>query len=143
MDHSTRESKANIAKDRTGRFDLSNNTVCTLKISTNEKGDDGKLLDIAQRARSDISVLNLNNSSIVFNGPIDDHSHTLHIGSGKPDTPAVYNATGDAKIYFNTEWSDGTAIADQKTDRLLIDGDVSGTTAVYVTGRLEENNVLK
>ncbi|GAA5113673.1 hypothetical protein GCM10023261_17680 [Bartonella jaculi] len=103
-----------------------------LKTSTNEKDDKGNLLDIAQRSRSDVSVLNLNNSSIIFEGPTEDHYHTLHIGSGKPDTQAVYNATGDAKIGFNVAWSDGGAIADQKTDRLLIHGDVSGNTTVYI-----------
>ncbi|WP_375660328.1 hypothetical protein, partial [Bartonella sp. CL74QHWL] len=76
--------------------------------------EDGQLIDSAQRARSDISTLNLNNSAIVFNGPTEEHYHTLHIGSGKPDTQEVYNATGDAKIYFNISWSDGVASADQK-----------------------------
>ncbi|WP_375629982.1 autotransporter outer membrane beta-barrel domain-containing protein, partial [Bartonella sp. TT67HLJMS] len=113
----------------------------TLKISKNEKDNDGNLLDIAQRSRSDISTLSLDNSSIVFSEPTEDHYQTLHIGSGKPDTKAVYNATGDAKIYFNAEWSDGAAINEQKTDRLLINGNVSGTTSVYVTGRLENDNV--
>ncbi|WP_375652109.1 autotransporter outer membrane beta-barrel domain-containing protein, partial [Bartonella sp. LB28NMGDW] len=140
-DQSILEGRANIAKDRNVHFDLKNNTKWTLKISKNEKDDDGNLLDIAQRSRSDISTLNLDNSSIIFNGPTEDHYQTLHIGSGKPDTQEVYNATGDAKIYFNTAWSDGAAINDQKTDRLLIHGDVSGNTSVYVTGRLEENNI--
>ncbi|WP_375643353.1 autotransporter outer membrane beta-barrel domain-containing protein [Bartonella sp. AP83NXGY] len=140
-DQSILEGRANIAKDRNVHFDLKNDTKWTLKISKNEKDDDGNLLDIAQRSRSDVSVLNLDNSSIIFNGPTDDHYQTLHIGSGKPDTQEVYNATDDAKIYFNAEWSDGAAIEDQKTDRLLIHGDISGTTSVYVTGRLEENNI--
>ncbi|WP_404977282.1 autotransporter outer membrane beta-barrel domain-containing protein [Bartonella sp. CM31XJBT] len=140
-DQSILEGRANIAKDRNVHFDLKNNTKWTLKISKNEKDDDGNLLDIAQRSRSDISTLNLDNSSIIFNGPTEDHYQTLHIGSGKPDTQEVYNATGDAKIYFNTAWSDGAAINDQKTDRLLIHGDVFGNTSVYVTGRLEENNI--
>ncbi|WP_375609780.1 MULTISPECIES: autotransporter outer membrane beta-barrel domain-containing protein, partial [unclassified Bartonella] len=140
-DQSTLEGRANIAKDRNVRFDLKNDTTWTLKISKNEKDDDGNLLDIAQRSRSDVSVLNLDNSSIVFEKPTEDHYQTLHIGSGKPDTQEVYNATGDAKIYFNTAWSDGAAINNQKTDRLLIHGDVSGNTSVYVTGRLEENNI--
>uniref|UniRef100_UPI0035D0EC87 autotransporter outer membrane beta-barrel domain-containing protein n=1 Tax=Bartonella sp. AP65SXKL TaxID=3243500 RepID=UPI0035D0EC87 len=140
-DQSILEGRANIAKDRNVHFDLKNNTKWTLKISKNEKDDDGNLLDIAQRSRSDISTLNLDNSSIIFNGPTEDHYQTLHIGSGKPDTQEVYNATGDAKIYFNTAWSDGAAINDQKTDRLLIHGDVSGNTSVYVTGHLEENNI--
>ncbi|WP_375636844.1 autotransporter outer membrane beta-barrel domain-containing protein [Bartonella sp. AP152HLJHH] len=140
-DQSILEGRANIAKDRNVHFDLKNDTKWTLKISKNEKDDDGNLLDIAQRSRSDVSVLNLDNSSIIFNGPTDDHYQTLHIGSGKPDTQEVYNATDDAKIYFNAEWSDGAAINDQKTDRLLIHGDVSGNTSVYVTGHLEENNI--
>ncbi|WP_375654012.1 beta strand repeat-containing protein, partial [Bartonella sp. OD88NMGDW] len=121
-DQSILEGRANIAKDRNVHFDLKNNTKWTLKISKNEKDDDGNLLDIAQRSRSDISTLNLDNSSIIFNGPTEDHYQTLHIGSGKPDTQEVYNATGDANIYFNIAWSDGAAINDQKTDRLLIHG---------------------
>ncbi len=140
-DQSTLEGRANIATDRNVHFNLKNNTTWTLKISKNEKDDDGNLLDIAQRSRSDISTLSLDNSSIIFSEPTEEHYQTLHIGSGKPDTKAVYNATGDTKIYFNAEWSDGAAINEQKTDRLLINGDVSGNTSVYVTGRLEENNV--
>ncbi len=140
-DQSTLEGRANIAQDRNVHFDLKNDTTWTLKISKNEKDNDGNLLDIAQRSRSDISTLSLDNSSIVFSEPTEEHYQTLHIGSGKPDTKAVYNATGGAKIYFNAKWSDGAAINDQKTDRLLINGDVSGNTSVYVTGRLEDDNV--
>ncbi|WP_375702371.1 autotransporter outer membrane beta-barrel domain-containing protein, partial [Bartonella sp. AA89HNZF] len=142
-DHSNLEGRANIAKDRNVHFDLKNKTTWTLKTSTKEKDDDGKLLDIAQRSRSDISTLNLDNSSIIFNGPTEDHYHTLHIGSGKPDRQEVYNATGDAKIYFNIAWSDGVASADQKTDRLLIHGDVSGSTTVYIKSDSgDENSVV-
>uniref|UniRef100_UPI0035D0E508 autotransporter outer membrane beta-barrel domain-containing protein n=2 Tax=unclassified Bartonella TaxID=2645622 RepID=UPI0035D0E508 len=140
-DHSVLQGGVRNDENGQTRFDLKNDTTWTLKISKNEKDDDGNLLDIAQRSRSDVSVLNLDNSSIVFEKPTEDHYQTLHIGSGKPDTQEVYNATGDAKIYFNTKWSDGAAINDQKTDRLLIHGDVSGNTSVYVTGRLEENNI--
>ncbi|UNE53550.1 autotransporter outer membrane beta-barrel domain-containing protein [Bartonella machadoae] len=139
-DQSTLEGRTDIAKDRNVRFDLINNTTWLLKTSTKETDKDGNLLDIAQRARSDISVLNLNNSKIVFQGPTEEHYHTLHIGSGKPENTAVYNATGNAKIYFNTAWSDGAASADQKTDRLLIHGDVSGTTAVYIQSDLGDRN---
>ncbi|WP_330167510.1 autotransporter outer membrane beta-barrel domain-containing protein [Bartonella grahamii] len=140
-DQSILEGRANIAKDRNVHFDLKNDTTWTLKISKNEKDDNGNLLDIAKRSRSDVSVLSLDNSSIVFDKPTEQHYQTLHIGSGKPDTKSVYNATGDAKIYFNAQWSDGAAINDQKTDRLLINGDVSGNTSVYVTGHLEGNNI--
>ncbi|WP_375676712.1 autotransporter outer membrane beta-barrel domain-containing protein, partial [Bartonella sp. CB21SXKL] len=140
-DNSILEGRAKVINSPKTIFNLQNNTQWIVKTSTNEKDDDGNLLDIAQRSRSDVSVLNLNNSSIVFEKPTEDHYQTLHIGSGKPDTQEVYNATDDAKIYFNTAWSDGAAINDQKTDRLLIHGDVSGNTSVYVTGRLEENNI--
>ncbi|EJF76673.1 outer membrane autotransporter barrel domain-containing protein [Bartonella sp. DB5-6] len=139
-DHSTLEGRAKIAQERNVLFDLKNKTTWTLKTSTKEKDDEGNLLDIAQRSRSDISVLNLNDSSIVFDALVDGHYHTLHIGSGKPDTKAVYNASGDAKIYFNTTWSDGVAIADQKTNRLLIHGNVSGNTTVYIKSDLGNKN---
>ncbi|WP_375671448.1 right-handed parallel beta-helix repeat-containing protein, partial [Bartonella sp. SD1336NMGDW] len=131
-DNSILEGRAKVINSPKTIFNLQNNTQWIVKTSTNEKDDDGNLLDIAQRSRSDISTLNLNNSTIVFNGPTEEHYHTLHIGSGKPDTQEVYNATGDAKIYFNIAWSDGAAINDQKTDRLLIHGDVSGSTTVYI-----------
>ncbi|WP_375697006.1 autotransporter outer membrane beta-barrel domain-containing protein [Bartonella sp. AC70YNML] len=130
--NSVLKGRAKIAENRTVRFDLANKTTWILKTSTKETDDDGKLLAIAQRSRSDISVLNLNDSSIVFNGLVEDHYHTLHVGSGIPTTLAVYNASGEAEIHFNAIWSDGVAIDAQKTDRLLIHGDVAGTTTVYV-----------
>ncbi|WP_375657011.1 autotransporter outer membrane beta-barrel domain-containing protein [Bartonella sp. CM120XJJH] len=139
--HSVLKGRAKIAENRTARFDLTNKTTWILKTSTKETDDDGKLLAIAQRSRSDISVLNLNDSSIVFNGPVEDHYHTLHIGSGKPDTKAVYNASSEAEIHFNAIWSDGVAIDAQKTDRLLIHGDVAGTTTVYVKVSGDKENV--
>ncbi|WP_342356093.1 right-handed parallel beta-helix repeat-containing protein, partial [Bartonella queenslandensis] len=140
-DHSTLEGRANIAQERNVRFDLKNGTQWILKNSTQEKDAEGSLLDIAQRSRSDISVLDLENSSLVFKEPTENHYHTLHIGSGKPDTKAVYNATGDAQIYFNTKWTDGTPIAEQETDRLLINGNVSGHTNVLVN--LKGNSTQK
>ncbi|WP_208436304.1 autotransporter outer membrane beta-barrel domain-containing protein [Bartonella phoceensis] len=139
-DHSILEGRANIAQQRNVFFDLKNDTKWILTTSTKEIDDNGKHLDITQRSRSDISVLNLNNSSLVFKEPTEDHYHTLHIGSGRPDTKAVYNATGNAQISFNTLWSDGAPIADQKTDQLLINGDVSGKTNVLVKGYLKGND---
>ncbi|WP_208431596.1 autotransporter outer membrane beta-barrel domain-containing protein, partial [Bartonella doshiae] len=123
-----------VKNDENGRttFDLKNDTTWFLKTSTQEKDQNGDLLDIAQRSRSDVSVLNLNDSKIVFEKPVENHYHTLHIGTGKAGTEAVYNASGDARIGFNMAWSDGVAVDDQKTDRVLIHGDASGTTTVYV-----------
>ncbi|WP_338155573.1 autotransporter outer membrane beta-barrel domain-containing protein [Bartonella krasnovii] len=135
-DHSILEGKANIAQERNVRFDLKNGTQWFLKNSTQEKDAEGNLLDITQRSRSDISILDLNDSSLIFQEPTEGHYHTLHIGSGKPDTQSVYNATGYAKIYFNTKWTDGTPITEQETDHLLIHGDVSGSTIVYIQSDL-------
>uniref|UniRef100_UPI00235F33B7 autotransporter outer membrane beta-barrel domain-containing protein n=1 Tax=Bartonella sp. AU55XJBT TaxID=3019091 RepID=UPI00235F33B7 len=131
-DHSILEGRTNIAQERNVSFNLRNGTQWFLKNSTQEKDAEGNLLDITQRSRSDISVLDLNDSSLIFQEPTEDHYHTLHIGSGKPDTKAVYNATGDAQISFNTWWSDGKPITEQKTDQLLINGNVSGNTNVLV-----------
>ncbi|PIT67981.1 hypothetical protein CEV08_08900 [Bartonella tribocorum] len=112
-DHSILEGKANIVPKRNVHFNLKNSTQWILKTSKQEKDTDGKLLDIAQRARSDISVLNLENSSIFYTKPIEDHYHTLHIGSGKPNTKAVYNAKGNAQISFNTLWSNRAPTAEK------------------------------
>ncbi len=141
--HSVLKGRAKIAENRTVRFDLTNKATWILKTSTKETDDDGKLLAIAQRSRSDISVLNLNDSSIVFNGLVEDHYHKLHVGSGIPTTLAVYNASGKAEIHFNAIWSDGVAIDAQKTDRLLIHGDVAGTTTVYVKSVSEDKESVE
>ncbi|EJF79013.1 autotransporter outer membrane beta-barrel domain-containing protein [Bartonella doshiae] len=130
--HSNLEGKVTTANNSQTVFNLDNETTWFLKTSTQEKDQNGDLLDIAQRSRSDVSVLNLNDSKIVFRKPVKNHYHTLHIGSGKKNTPEVYNASGNAAIHFNMAWSDGVAVDDQKTDRVLIHGDASGTTTVYV-----------
>ncbi|WP_273760216.1 autotransporter outer membrane beta-barrel domain-containing protein [Bartonella sp. ML70XJBT.G] len=54
----------------------------------------------------------------------------LNIGNG---TGAVYKAQDDAHIYINAFLDGGGDINKQKTDRLLIHGDVSGTTTVHVS----------
>uniref|UniRef100_UPI00235FC142 right-handed parallel beta-helix repeat-containing protein n=1 Tax=Bartonella sp. ML70XJBT.G TaxID=3019093 RepID=UPI00235FC142 len=143
-DHSTLEGRAKIAQERNVHFDLKNNTQWILKTSITEIDNDGKHVDISQRSRSDVSILNIENSSLIFDGVVvDDHYHTLHIGSGKPDTTAVYNASGNAQISFNTLWSDGKPIVEQKTDRLLINGNVSGKTKILVNlkGNTTQENI--
>uniref|UniRef100_UPI001ABACA47 autotransporter outer membrane beta-barrel domain-containing protein n=1 Tax=Bartonella doshiae TaxID=33044 RepID=UPI001ABACA47 len=131
-----------VKNDENGRttFDLKNDTTWLITTSTKEKDQNGDLLDIAQRSRSDVSVLNLNDSTIVFDTPTEDHYHTLHIGSGKPDTQAVYNASGDAKISFNVGSVESSDITDQENDRLLIQGDVSGTTIVSVMSDFKDSS---
>ncbi|WP_208432168.1 autotransporter outer membrane beta-barrel domain-containing protein [Bartonella doshiae] len=140
-DSSILEGGAKITDDPTMLLNLNNGTKWLLKISTKEKDKNDNLANIDQRSRSDVSILNLNNSTIAFDEPERNYYQTLHVGSGKLDTTAVYNATGNAKIYFNIEWSDGATQIAQKTDRVIIHGDVTGTTTVYFTGQLGDESV--
>ncbi|WP_078690104.1 autotransporter outer membrane beta-barrel domain-containing protein [Bartonella schoenbuchensis] len=131
-DHSILEGRVGTGEEGNIIFDLNNGSQWILKASKTEKGEKDQLAPIANRSHSDISVLNLNDSSIIFDGPTEGHYQTLQVGTGKDVTKEVYNATGNAKLYLNAEWSDGKKIDEQKADHLLIKGDVSGSTAVYV-----------
>ncbi|WP_074381348.1 autotransporter outer membrane beta-barrel domain-containing protein [Bartonella doshiae] len=137
--------QGNVRNNPNGRitFDLKNGTKWIVKTSQKAKGDDNEPLDIAQRSHSDISVLNLNGSKLIFDKPLEEHYHTLYIGTGKSDITAVYNASGNAEIHFNTEWSNNVAVKDQKTDRLIIDGDASGTTTVYITDNSKDKYAIE
>ncbi|WP_455481737.1 autotransporter outer membrane beta-barrel domain-containing protein [Bartonella sp. B35(2025)] len=158
-DRSILEGRTRTFPSNTTVFTLSNDSKWFLKISENEPDNEENpfnysLLDINQRAHSNISVLNLNNSAIVFNEPKEDYYQILRIGNQqqkdqeqKPreeretDATTVYNATGDAKIYLNLKWSDGAAKDQQKADRLLIHGNVSGTTTIYLNNLLKNENL--
>ncbi|WP_375649760.1 autotransporter outer membrane beta-barrel domain-containing protein [Bartonella sp. OT172YNZD] len=145
--NSIMEGRAKTLPQNTTVFTLNNNSKWHLKISLFELENsfslfDYKLLDLKQRAQSIVSVLNLNNSSIIFNAPhklADNHYQTLYVGrhpekaeqNRSSDATTVYNALGNARIYFNTEWSNGLTKEQQKTDRILVHGDVSGTTMIY------------
>ncbi|MBB5073951.1 outer membrane autotransporter protein [Bartonella callosciuri] len=160
-DNSILEGRAKILQNNTTVFTLNNNSQWFLKVSKNETDNDNiaklldySLLDISERTQSSVSILNLNNSSIVFNTPAEDHYKTLNVGQKPkaevskpqenigPNQTTVYNATGNAKIYLNTKWSDGLPKEQQKTDRVLIHGDVSGTTTIYFKS-LSKNEVSK
>ncbi|WP_375623987.1 MULTISPECIES: autotransporter outer membrane beta-barrel domain-containing protein [unclassified Bartonella] len=151
-DNSIIEGRAKTFPQNTTIFTLNNNSKWSLKISqfeVDKEFDSSKgylLTDIKQRAQSIVSVLNLNNSSIIFKAPhklADNQYQTLHVGkqptaevakseqNRSSDATMVYNALGNARIYFNTEWSNGLIKEQQKTDRVLVHGDVSGTTTIY------------
>jgi len=86
--------------------------------------------------RSDVSFLNIDGGAVVFDSAVGtpDWAQTLVVGSGyTAGNTAVYNAgAGGASITLNTRLNPGGALADQQTDRLLINGDVSGTTLITV-----------
>ncbi|WP_375685349.1 autotransporter outer membrane beta-barrel domain-containing protein [Bartonella sp. TT110JLCBS] len=84
---------------------------------------------------SSISLVSLmGESSINFkrheSSSVDDYQ-TLRIGKGKGE---VYKAQGGASISLNTYLNKGGALVNQKTDRVLIHGDVSGKTMLRVHG---------
>ncbi|MET3589734.1 outer membrane autotransporter protein [Bartonella silvatica] len=157
-DHSILEGKVKAYPQNTTIFTLNNNSTWYLKLNQfdMDKERENKLYQVEkfshvdQQTYSVVSILNLNDSSVIFKEPHTQKKGTYQILSigqvsetsqpQKNETPnvsAVYNATGNAEIHFNTEWSDGLSKEQQKTDRLLVRGNVSGTTTVRF------NNLLK
>ncbi|WP_336279594.1 autotransporter outer membrane beta-barrel domain-containing protein [Bartonella sp. CB175] len=180
-DHSILKGKARTSKEKTTILTLNNDSKWFVTISEGETDNDTNLFNyllrsLNDRAHSSVSVLNLKNSSIIFNKPIDDQYQTLSVGRSQkaeenslpglnlqlPALPlpaaaapqqaeenprengneqsnveAVYNAVGDARIYANLKWSNGAAKDQQKADRFLVYGDVSGTTTLYLNTPFE------
>ncbi|WP_273760217.1 autotransporter outer membrane beta-barrel domain-containing protein [Bartonella sp. ML70XJBT.G] len=90
------------------------------------------LRDSRSMSLSSISLIHLIDSSITFEQPEADIAtdyQTLRIGKG---SGLVYKAQGNARLYFNTYLNSGGILQNQKTDRLLIHGDVEGKTIVHV-----------
>ncbi|WP_208434196.1 autotransporter outer membrane beta-barrel domain-containing protein [Bartonella taylorii] len=84
---------------------------------------------VLNRIVSSISFLKLSDSVIAFETPTFQEYQTLHIGKGGEE---VFNAQGSAHLYLNTHLNGDGSLDDQKTDRLLIHGNVSGKTTVHV-----------
>ncbi|WP_042995385.1 autotransporter outer membrane beta-barrel domain-containing protein [Bartonella quintana] len=84
---------------------------------------------VSNHVISSISFVRLSDSVIAFETPMFQEYQTLHIGKGGEE---VYSAQDSASLYLNTYLNDDGSLNNQKTDRLLIHGDVSGKTAVYV-----------
>ncbi|WP_375673587.1 autotransporter outer membrane beta-barrel domain-containing protein [Bartonella sp. TS82HLJMH] len=93
-----------------------------------------------QESVSSLSSLSLSNSTLIFDE--DSGYQTLRIGK-KADIGAgdkilaskdkkVYSAEGNAQIRLNAFLNDEGLFDPQKTDRILIYGDVSGTTFIHV-----------
>ncbi|UNF45022.1 autotransporter outer membrane beta-barrel domain-containing protein [Bartonella krasnovii] len=81
---------------------------------------------------SSISSVELTDSFLIFEelkSETTDGYQTLLIGKG---SGTVYKAYGDAYLYLNTYLDKGGRLEDQKTDRLLINGDLEGKTTVDV-----------
>ncbi|VEJ45857.1 Type V secretory pathway, adhesin AidA [Bartonella vinsonii] len=86
-----------------------------------------------------ISSLDLVDSSLVFEelkSKKADVYQTLFVGKG---SGKVYRAQGKTHLYLNTYLDKEGALQDQKTDRLLIYGDVSSETIVHVRSVLRSS----
>ncbi|WP_336288115.1 autotransporter outer membrane beta-barrel domain-containing protein [Bartonella sp. CB60] len=124
-------------------FTLKNGTKWFLKPNKNKENDDDNLSNYAQfsvdeRSFSNLSRLSLQESSVIFTKPTDGRYQALYIGSSPqqegeaPSAMAVYDATGRAEIYLNSQWSNHAPISEQLTDRVIIEGNVLGKTIVHV-----------
>ncbi|WP_332060710.1 autotransporter outer membrane beta-barrel domain-containing protein [Bartonella sp. CB74] len=142
-DNSHLEGRARTFGDNQTIFTLTNGTKWFLMPNKNAKNDDHNLSDYEQfgadeRSFSNVSRLSLQDSSVIFEKPIDGRYQTLYIGSTPQqededfNTMAAYDATGHAEIYLNSQWSDYAPISEQPTDRIIIEGDASGQTIVHV-----------
>ncbi|CBI75826.1 conserved exported protein of unknown function [Bartonella clarridgeiae 73] len=128
-DQSILKGGVSIANGAIAKFDLKNNSTWTLTTKKSNNFTNQRHLNNIEWF---ITSLGLDNSTVQFDTPKNVVYQTLKIGKG---SGIVYSATNNAKLHLNTFISKENNINNQKTDRLLIHGDVSGTTTVYVTGQ--------
>ncbi|WP_208434429.1 autotransporter outer membrane beta-barrel domain-containing protein [Bartonella taylorii] len=142
-DHSFLEGRVRTLAENKTVFDLKNHTKWFLKENKNALDGDKNLSNYEQfgvdeKSYSNLSELGLTDSSVVFEKPITGHYQTLFVGAksqqGVEDSskPVAYSATGTAEIHLNTKWSSHSPVREQETDRVVIDGDVSGSTVVHI-----------
>ncbi|WP_375672097.1 MULTISPECIES: autotransporter outer membrane beta-barrel domain-containing protein [unclassified Bartonella] len=127
-DASTLEGRTHVDKNSNAELYLGGRSTWILQQPL-QKDQHGAAHD------SSISLVSLmDESSINFkrheSSSVDDYQ-TLRVGKGKGE---VYRAQGGASISLNTYLNSGGALVNQKTDRVLIHGDVSGKTKLQVHG---------
>ncbi|PIT70114.1 autotransporter outer membrane beta-barrel domain-containing protein [Bartonella tribocorum] len=141
--HSSLEGRVRTSKDNRTIFDLKEGTKWHVRPNKNAVNNDNVLNDHAQfgldeKSFSNLSVLHLTDSAIMFEKPVEGRYQTLFIGPNllqeneTAHTAAVYQAEGLAEIYVNTQWDQHSSITKQQTDRLVINGDVLGSTVVHI-----------
>ncbi|EJF85854.1 outer membrane autotransporter barrel domain-containing protein [Bartonella vinsonii subsp. arupensis OK-94-513] len=152
--HSLLEGRVRISEESKIVFDLTNGSKWLLKANKNAMNDDKEPADYAQfgsdrKSHSNLSTLKLTDSMVVFEKPTEGKYQTLLIGSlpqqGDEDSnaPVVYSAKGVPEIYLNSEWSNSSPIAEQKTDRVIIHGDVEGNTMVHINLLKKEKKITE
>nr|WP_254473902.1 hypothetical protein [Bartonella sp. B1098] len=131
-DASTLQGSAYVDESSTAKIVLKNDSKWILsppKVGQLQNSDvsGSKLGDY-----SSISSVKITDSSLIFEklkSKTTDVYQTLLIGKG---SGTVYKAHGDAYLYLNAYLYKGGRLEEQKTDRLLINGDLSEKTTVGV-----------
>ncbi|WP_273788239.1 autotransporter family protein [Bartonella grahamii] len=116
-----------IDESSVAEFKLNGGSTWTLTRPKNNNLQNSSSMGV-----SSISLIHLIDSSIVFEKPNSSEAgnyQTLRIGKG---LGVVYKAQGNAHLYLNTYLNEGGSVENQRTDRVLIHGDVSGKTTVHV-----------
>ncbi|WP_017196465.1 autotransporter outer membrane beta-barrel domain-containing protein [Bartonella birtlesii] len=134
----TAEEKASIAiladsSDLIGGTRVANDSVAELYLTGGSRWVLTKRKQVNSQnlnhVISYVSFVKLSDSSLVFEAPTLQEYQTLYVGKGREE---VYNAQENAHIYLNTHLNVDGSLNNQKTDRLLIHGSVSGKTTVHV-----------
>ncbi|WP_192813133.1 autotransporter outer membrane beta-barrel domain-containing protein [Bartonella rattaustraliani] len=81
-----------------------------------------------------VSYISLSDSTLFFEKFITRDYQTLKIGKETNVNEAVYGAEGNSRIQMSTFMDKNGLFDSQKTDRLLIYGDVMGTTLIDLVG---------
>ncbi|ENN91020.1 hypothetical protein m07a_10250 [Bartonella schoenbuchensis m07a] len=82
-----------------------------------------------RKSSSSISGVMLKDSAIIFEKPTSDDYQTLNIGKGYH---SIYLAQGDAQLHLNIHIGQDGSLDDDKTDRVLIHGNVAGNTKIHM-----------
>ncbi|VEJ45873.1 autotransporter outer membrane beta-barrel domain-containing protein [Bartonella vinsonii] len=141
--HSLLEGRVRTLEKSKTVFDFTNGSKWLLKANKNAMNNDKEPSDYAQfgsdeKSYSNLSALKLTDSMVMFEKPMGERHQTLFIGSHpqqgdeNSNAPVVYSAKGVAEIHLNSQWSNSSPIAEQKTDRIVIYGDVEGSTVVHI-----------
>ncbi|WP_375636994.1 autotransporter outer membrane beta-barrel domain-containing protein [Bartonella sp. AP152HLJHH] len=131
-DASTLVGGAHVDESSTAKIDLKNGSKWILSRPKYDKLQNSDAYGSNLGDYSFISSVNLTDSSLVFEELKSKKTNgyqTLLIGKG---SGTVYKAHGDVNLYLNAYLDKGGALQEQKTDRLLINGDLEGKTTVHV-----------
>ncbi|MCZ2158915.1 autotransporter outer membrane beta-barrel domain-containing protein [Bartonella sp. 220] len=152
--HSLLEGRVRTSEESKIVFDFTNGSKWLLKASKNAINNDKEPTDYAQfgsdeKSFSNLSALKLTDSMIMFEKPTEGKYQTLFIGSHpqreneNSNAPVVYSAKGSTALHLNSQWSSSSPIEEQKTDRVVIHGDVSGNTVVHVNLLKKEKKITE